>query len=92
VSVTEYVDDDAGYEYWTHTHPRGFVLNTNRKPSASYLMLHRADCSTMTGAPTRGSHWTADYRKVCAESVAELERWAREVAGAAPQRCSRCSP
>jgi hypothetical protein len=39
--VQEFQDDDAGYLAWVQQHPDGFVLNTERRPSPNYLILHR---------------------------------------------------
>jgi hypothetical protein len=63
-------DDDAGYLAWVHQHPDGFVVNTERRPSPSYLMLHRADCAFIT-RPSEQGRWTVAYIKVCAAEVAD---------------------
>lgn len=88
-----FVDDDLGYEFWLRGHPTGYVVNCDRNPRASYLMLHRASCHTINGAPARGDTWTAaGYMKVCADTIAELEAWARAETAAVPQRCGSCAP
>jgi hypothetical protein len=63
--MDRFVDDDPGYLGWVARHPDGFVINTGRTATASYLMLHRSDCGTITGGPARGSTFTGEYVKVC---------------------------
>lgn len=87
--MQRFVDDDAGFQSWIARYPDGYVLNTNRKPSPSYLILHRATCRTIAGDPISGSRWTGEYIKVCGDR-AELERWARAEVGAAPKPCVHC--
>lgn len=78
--MQRFVDDDHGYLNWLDHHPDGFVINTNRTPSASYLALHRASCGTITGTLARGKAFTGEYAKVCGER-AELENFARQLGG-----------
>lgn len=88
--VTTFVDDDDGYLRWIALNRRGFVVNTPRSPSASYLMLHSAGCKTVNGVPARGENWTLDYIKVCAVERFELDRWARDEVGGALTECQFC--
>jgi hypothetical protein len=80
-------DDDAGYREWLagHQEPHAFVLNAERNPKPTYLILHRATCHTISGEPARGTQWTHDFMKVCG-TRAELEAFARSVGGT-PQVC-----
>jgi hypothetical protein len=79
--MRHFVDDDAGYARWLAEYPRGFVVNTFRSPSAAYLMLHRADCATISGEPARGLTFTGgEYTKVCG-SREELEDFAGQLGG-----------
>jgi hypothetical protein len=78
--VEHFVDDDPAYLGWAADHPSGYVINTDRNPSAAYLMLHRANCHTVTGVPAKGSTFTCDYSKVCG-SREELEAFAVELGG-----------
>ena len=88
-----FADDDAGYEAWLRDHPRGFVVNCERNPRAAYLMLHRAGCHTISGAPTAGATWTAGgYIKVCADTPGELDLWAQDATSGLPRRCGACAP
>jgi hypothetical protein len=90
--VETFFQDEAGYVDWLRRHPRGFVINCEQKPSPNYLILHRSRCSTINGVPARGNRWTRLYGKVCATSVAELDRWARTDVGGKLQRCQLCDP
>lgn len=91
--VLVFVDDDRGYLEWLRQHPRGLVINCERRPRANYLKLHRADCWTISGTPSRGRQWTTgDYLKACANDGAELRAWAREATGADPTGCTFCAP
>ncbi len=88
--VQEFLDDDTGYLAWTRRHPRGFVLNCARNPGDDYLVLHHADCYTIGGGPAHPRSWTTSYQKVCAESEAELQEWARSRTGSGASRCGAC--
>lgn len=86
--VQTFRDDDRGYERWLAGNPDLFVVNAERTPRPSYLVLHRATCRPIGGTPARGVRWTADYIKVCG-SRAALESFARDVGGEA-QPCGLC--
>ena len=90
VDVNCFVDDDRGYELWRIRNRRGWVLNANREPSEAYLVLHAAECSTISGRPANGDAWTRDYAKICCSDRLVLESWAREKVGVSPQRCTHC--
>ena len=68
--------------------PHGFVLNCGRPPSPSYLMLHRATCRTINGAP--GRKWTVSYQKVCGDTLDEVLTWAGQIGP--PSGCGICKP
>ncbi|WJK38367.1 SDR family oxidoreductase [Solwaraspora sp. WMMA2056] len=89
--VEMFIDDDSGYLAWVDRHPDGFVLNTYRNPAASYLMLHRSTCRTISGTPAGGSHWTLDYSKICGRRR-ELEQLVLERLGAVVHPCRLCLP
>lgn len=88
--VTEFHNDDEGYLKWLRTHPTGFVINCEPEPRASYLILHRASCHTISGEPASGEHWTVAYKKVCGETETELGLWSRREVGVLPDRCGGC--
>lgn len=89
-----YQDEDEAYTAWLATCPHGFVVNAERTPRQSYLILHRASCGTLHSKDRRQIHKTRDYIKICGATVPELERWLREnVTGDARlQHCSKCRP
>jgi hypothetical protein len=91
--VLLFVDDDSGYLRWVHSHPNGFVINTPRQPSASYLKLHRASCHTINGSwmPVGTSHWTEQYSKVCSLDRNELLAWSMKEFGQMPSACKICA-
>lgn len=86
-----FVDDEQGYWAWIRRNPRGYVVNCARRPSASYLMLHRADCSSISSDPP--GHFTdRDYVKVCSTEKWRLSAWARNEVGGRLQSCEMCAP
>ncbi len=88
--MKKFIDDDLGYLDWIHENPAGFVVNSYRKPSRKYLILHRATCWTIS-TPAR-TNWTRDYIKICSLHKTELEKWAeREVDGNLTP-CQHCNP
>jgi hypothetical protein len=87
--VQDFIDDDPGYLAWLAVHPNGFVLNTYRRPTSAYLVLHRATCRSISLLPSGGSTWTKDYRKICGERE-ELESYARDAVGGDIRLCGQC--
>ena len=85
-------DDDGAYVRWLEEHPRGYVLNCQRSPRATYLVLHRAACGTITGVPARGGRWTDQFIKVCSESAEPIRDWTRARVRAEPRPCGLCHP
>ena len=65
-------------ELWLIRNRRGWVLNAYREPTAAYLVLHAAECSTISGRPAKGDTWTRDYAKICCPDRVVLESWALE--------------
>jgi hypothetical protein len=92
VMITHFVDDETGYVGWLASHSAGYVVNSERTPKADYLVLHRADCSSISGTPSHGVLWTRDFRKICAGTADELDGWAQDAIGTIPSRCGRCRP
>ncbi len=90
METVKFIDDDNGYLAWLADHPEGYVLNAERKPRASYLKLHRADCNTISGRPARGDRWTGDYIKVCSDDEGAIAEWARRETGGTPDPCRTC--
>jgi hypothetical protein len=90
--VDVFKDDDTAYLEWLSRHSNGIVLNCERSPRASYLILHRATCGTITGKPARGVVWTGPYLKACAASKEALANWSALATGGTPQGCKLCRP
>ena len=80
----------AQFQEWRQKHPEGFFLN--RKTSANAL-LHTSLCdhpgNTEWGAEIRQS--LTAKQKICAETVRELEEWAKGN-GVAVEECRDCAP
>lgn len=85
--------DDVGYLAWLDTNQDGFVVNSNRKPTANYLRLHRATCTSISRTAAEPIRWTSGgYIKTCSVNISDLERWAREVTGGTLTPCGQCRP
>lgn len=89
--VRTFEEDDSAYLSWIAANPDLCVLNTERVPKPSYLILHRATCRTISGSPARGARWTAEYTKRCG-TKAELEHYARSELGGSARACGLCRP
>jgi len=64
--MRHFVHDDAGYLGWLARNPGGFVINTYAKPTAAYLKLHHASCSTISRLQPRARTFTdGEYSKLC---------------------------
>lgn len=92
IRMREFRDDDEGYVRWLQEHPGGFVVNTYRRPSRKYLILHRADCPHIRARADESRRWTVDYIKICASHVEDLQDWAREAVRGTVTRCRTCAP
>jgi hypothetical protein len=77
---------------WLSDHARGCVLQAAPTPTASYLMAHSADCSTIGNVPANGLAWTSDLLKACSDDRLIIEQWARAKSGGVPSLCGRCQP
>lgn len=91
-STREFRDDDFGYLAWLAAYPDAYVINVARNHSATAARMHRAGCRTISGQNPRGGPWTGPYVKVCAERLAELERWAIDHVGQPVSPCGICHP
>ncbi|RSM79023.1 DUF429 domain-containing protein [Kibdelosporangium aridum] len=54
-------DDDEAYLAWQAAHLDLFVINAERSMNPKTMVLHRASCGKITGAPP----WTGSYVKIC---------------------------
>ena len=56
--VDQFRDDDHGYLQWAAANPHGYVINIQRTLNPADARVHRADCYTINGHPSRGQTWT----------------------------------
>ena len=73
-------NDDAAYRAWLSANPEGFVVNTEKVPTARYLKLHRSVCPHIKAWADRNPTSTT-YIKVCSCNLGELEDWALTATG-----------
>jgi len=82
--------DDPGandaFERWRREHSGGFVLNYG---SPSDMTCHRTDCPHFIFREPRS---LTSYKKVCAESIDDLQAWAAGHSSRSPGICRACSP
>jgi hypothetical protein len=92
--ATRFENDDKGYLGWLRANPRGFVLNVRKHADPDYVVLHRADCpSISTENRTEGAYTGGSYRKICSTELRDLEQAARlegRSDGSFSHRHSRC--
>jgi hypothetical protein len=91
----EFTDDDHGYAVWIEENPTGLILNTRRNPGASYTVLHRACCQTISKPRDDGAYTGRGYRKVVATTIDELRSYTRSLGrtdGSFSAVCSKCEP
>jgi hypothetical protein len=87
--IVAFIDDDRGYLTWITSHPNGYVLNANRQPERSYLVLHRATCPSISDGNQR---WTSDYAKICSSTSLSLDSWLQTQFAASAEPCHFCGP
>ena len=89
---------DAAYLKWVRANPTGYVVNAERSPRLSYMVLHRASCPSISSikAPGRSGGFTErSYIKICSSNVTDLSTWVRQRggrSGAFSKRCAKCNP
>lgn len=67
--VLRFEDNDEAYQAWCAANSSGYVVNTRRRPSDAYKVLHRVGCNTIRNAT---NFTTGDYIKFCSLSEAAL--------------------
>jgi hypothetical protein len=96
--ATVFDSGDGPYQDWLAANPDGYVINTVRSKSASYMVLHRARCSTIrnyTKMAGEGGFTERAYIKVCSTSVDDLRNWVRQhdrPDGSFSKECGHCKP
>lgn len=94
-ATAEYPGDDAGYAWWCHAHPGGYVLAVRARQAP---LLHRATCREVDRDLHPGRLAAKGSRQICAEAKPALRAWvARELpeagaGGAMVARCPKCGP
>ncbi len=87
----QFVGDDQGYLDWLASHPSGFVVNSGKSPTASYLVLHRASCKSIN-SPHRSNWTTSDLIKTCSIDASVLDEWADRETRGRLSHCGLCKP
>lgn len=91
-------NDDTEYLTWGRSHPTGSVINTFRNRDPGYMVLHRANCRTITknsGNAAPGGFTERDFIKICALDIGYLQEWARQndrPDGSFSSECNHCDP
>ena len=76
--MIEFIDDDLSYLAWVAAHPDSYVLNVRRLPDPRYVVLHRANCKSISNETHASGAYTArGYRKICMSSEAMLQAAAK---------------
>lgn len=97
-SITNFDGSDAEYLAWLARNPTGFVVNTRRQLDPDYMVLHRANCHSISGytaTSSSGAFTERSYIKICANSVGELRDWVRRNGrsdGSFSTECQLCKP
>jgi hypothetical protein len=86
--ITSFRDDDGGFFAWLEGNPDGYVINSERNPKPTYLVLHRPSCPHFKGGTEL--HWTKDYVKFCSPDRRDLEEWAAGTVGGEVTLCRTC--
>jgi hypothetical protein len=92
MSIELFRDDDRGYLAWLAANAQGYVLNIQRSLNPSDARMHKSNCRTINGMPSRGSSWTSPYVKVCSGSLTDLGAWGLAIVGKTITRCGICRP
>ena len=94
--MPEFLDDDEGYLSWIATNQDGFALNVRRMADPNYVVLHRANCGSIsTDRREPGAFTTRGYRKICAANLSDLQLAAKREGrsnGSFSKKCGLCRP
>jgi len=86
-----FINNDKAYLRWLTENQNGLVVNSYLHPSPDYLILHRANCWTIS-TPTRTNWTTTGFIKTCSLDRRELEAWAAKEVGGQLHECQICKP
>lgn len=78
MSAIVFSNNDNDYFQWIMKNKWGFVINTTRGCDPNYMILHRADCHTISeysemAAP--GGFTEREYIKICSNKLDDLRDW-----------------
>ncbi|MCP2094312.1 hypothetical protein LV78_002281 [Actinosynnema pretiosum] len=73
--MLEFNEDNGAYEWWIAANPEQFVINAERTLNPAAMILHRANCRSISGTPTNGTTWVGDYVKICGTRRELLTRY-----------------
>jgi len=94
--MIRFSDDDPGYLVWIAAHPDGFVLNVRCPADSRCVVLHRANCASISNDTYEPNAFTGrKHHKICATSEAELKLAAKSegrLDGTFSKRCGLCVP
>ena len=97
MAAIEFIGSDAKYFSWLKDNENGFVLNTTRRTSKNYYVLHTAKCLhiSTTGGLKDGAYTERLYIKVCSNDIAGIKQWLhdnRPNVATSIYECKRCNP
>ena len=94
--MIRFSEDDRGYLAWIAAHPDGFVLNVRCPSDSRCVVLHRANCTSISNDTYELNAFTGrKHHKICATSEAELKLAAKSegrLDGTFSKRCGLCGP
>ena len=95
MSVNLFEDDDSRYLRWLANNPDGHVVNMRKERDDDYLVLHRANCFSITRHRNMdenpGGFTERDYRKLCGGSITDLRDYLQKITGKRESFSKRCS-
>ena len=88
-------NNDDEYKNWIKKNLIGFVINTYKIPSSTYMVLHTHKCHSINDlAITAGEDaFTSNgYTKICANAIGDLETWLSANNFTISKECQKCNP
>ncbi|ACU39306.1 hypothetical protein KCV87_28015 [Actinosynnema pretiosum subsp. pretiosum] len=73
--MLEFNEDNGSYEWWIAANPDQFVINAEHSLNPATMILHRANCRSMSSTPTNGKTWVDEYVKICGTRRELLTRY-----------------